>query len=300
MTSVMLRGMPEAPVAIPIARRLWSLTEPLHAVVYFSPEPVIAMKAAGYRGYWMGYFAQRSAPLGSVPPEVVHALFYNFSWERVSGALPDAWTFASPEIALRARRESTAAALRRQLGDLVNGPEFVAAVELLEAAALSAPLEGRAMYAANRALEVPADPVERLWHATTLLREHRGDGHIAALIAAGISGRQSHVLQALTNGSPRAVYETARDFTDDEWGARLGELSQRGLVEGGVLSSSGRDLKATVEQTTDELAAVAYGILTKEQQRALADALLPLVRAIVAAGEIPVDSPMGLRLDEIA
>lgn len=300
MTSVMLPGMPDAPATTALTRRLWSLTEPLHAVVYFSPEPVMAMKAAGYRGYWMGYFAQRSAPLGVVPPEVVHALFYNFSWERVAGALPDAWSFAGPEVALAARREASAAALRRQLGDLVDSAEFLAAVDLLERAALSAPLEGRTMYAANRALETPADPVERLWHATTLLREHRGDGHIAALMAAGISGRQSHVLQALTTGSPRAVYEVARDFTDAEWAARTAELGERGLVEDGRLSGAGTDLKARIEGMTDELAAAPYLVLTEGEQRTLADALLPLVRAVVAAGEIPVDSPMGLKLDEIA
>ena len=300
MTSVMLRGMPDALDAGALTRRLWSLTEPIHAVVYFSPEPVMAMRAAGYRGYWMGYFAQRSAPLGPVAPEVVHALFYNFGWQRVSGALPDAWSFAPPEVALDARRDSTAQALRRQFGGLVESPELLRAVELVERAALAAPLEGRAMYAANRALELPSDPVERLWHATTLLREHRGDGHIAALITAGITGRQSHVLQALATGTPRAVYDVARDFTDEEWTARLDELTQRGLVENGELTPSGRALKSEIEATTDQLAASAYAGLTESEQRTLADALLPLVRAIVAAGEIPVDSPMGLKLDAIA
>ena len=296
----MLRGMPDAPDPGSLTRRLWSLTEPIHAVVYFSPEPVLAMKAAGYRGYWMGYFAQRSAPLGRIAPELVHALFYNFSWPRVSGALPDAWSFAGPEVALDARRESTAQALRRLLGDLVEDPGLVGAVELLERAALSASLEGRPMYAANRALDIPSDPVERLWHATTLLREHRGDGHIAALIAADITGRQSHVLQALATGTPRAVYDLARDFTDDEWATRLAELTRRGLVEDGELTSAGRDLKAGIEAKTDQLAASAYQALTESEQRTLADALLPLVRAIVAGGEIPVDSPMGLKLDGIA
>ena len=296
----MLRGMPDAPDVGDLTRRLWALTEPIHAVVYFSPEPVLAMKEAGYRGYWMGYFAQRSAPLGRVAPEVVHALFYNFSWERVAGALPDAWSFAPPEVALDVRRASTARALRRQLGDLVDGPDFLATVELLERAALAAPLEGRAMYAANRALEIPTDAVERLWHATTLLREHRGDGHIGALIAAGISGRQSHVLQALATGTPRAVYDVARDFTDEEWAERIDQLTRQGLVEGGELSARGRELKSDIEATTDRLAASAYEGLTESEQRTLADALLPLTRAIVAAGEIPVDSPMGLKLDAIA
>ncbi|MGN6162829.1 MAG: SCO6745 family protein [Marmoricola sp.] len=280
------------------ARRVWQLIEPIHAVVYFSPEPVGAMREAGYRGYWMGYFAQRSAPLGEVPPEVVHALFYNFSWKRVRGALPDAWGFAAPEVALRARREASAAALRRHIGQLDVDP---AAVALLEKAAGSAPLEGRALFAANQALDLPVDPLERLWQLTTLLREHRGDGHVAALIGAGITGRQAHVLQALATGTPRAVYDVARDFDDAEWAALVEELRERGLVDDdGGLTSRGRDLKAGIELTTDQLASTAYVALTTKEQSALVDALLPVTRAVVQAGEIPVDSPMGLKLDEIA
>lgn len=298
MTSVMLRDMPDATEPGAVARHLWQLAEPLHAVVYFSPEPIAAMRTAGYRGYWMGYFAQRSSPLGPVSAEVVHALFYNFSWERVAGALPDAWTFAPPEVALRARRESTAAALRRQLGELVDG--VGTAVDLLEQAAVSASLEGHPMYAANRSLDVPTDPVERLWHATTLLREHRGDGHVAALMAAGITGRQSHVLHALTTGNPRDVYQLARDLGDEEWSSLVAELQGRGLVDpDGQATPDGRALKADIEATTDDLAAAAYTTLTEKEQRALAAALLPLVLAVVHAGEIPVNSPMGLNLAEI-
>jgi len=296
----MLRDMPDATEFGPTARRFWQLTEPIHAVVYFSPEPIAAMKTAGYRGYWMGYFAQRSAPLGQVPPEVVHAIFYNFSWQRVSGALPDAWGFAPPRVALDARRTSTAAALRRQLGTLVDSPDFASTVDLLERAALSAPIEGRPMYAANRSLETPTDPVERLWQAATLLREHRGDGHIAALTTAGITGRQSHVLQALTGGNSREVYEVARDFGDAEWSALIDELRDRGIADAdGQITADGRALKAEIEETTDHLAAAPYAVLNAQEQRALSDALLPLARAVVHSGDIPTNSPMGLNLDDI-
>jgi hypothetical protein len=296
----MLRDMADATESGQVARHLYQLTEPIHAVVYFSPEPIAAMKAAGYRGYWMGYFAQRSAPLGAVPPEVVHAIFYNFSWERVSGALPDAWTFAPPEVALSARRASTAVTLRRLFGDLTATPGFGEAVELLEKAALSAPLEGHPLYAANRSLEVPTDPVERLWHATTLLREHRGDGHIAALITAGITGRQSHVLHALSTGNPRDVYQLARDLGEAEWSQLTAEMRARGLADDeGLITSDGTALKARIEEATDDLGAAAFAVLTEKEQRTLADALLPLVLAAVHSGEIPINSPMGLNLAEI-
>src|SRR5664279_754521 len=152
------------------ARRLWQLLEPIHAVVYFSPEPLAALRAAGYKGFWMGYFANRAAPLGPAGPELVQALFYNFTAERVSRALPTAWSFAGPDVALQARLVGSEAALRRQLSDLAEGPEVAHAAELAWKAAASAPVEGRALYAANRALPEPAEPLAKLWHAATLLR----------------------------------------------------------------------------------------------------------------------------------
>ncbi|MGH3352561.1 MAG: SCO6745 family protein, partial [Nocardioides sp.] len=151
------------------ARRLWKLLEPIHAVGYFSPEPITLLKEAGYRGYWMGYFAARSAPLGAVPPEVVHAVFYNFAFSHVSRALPDAWGFAPPEVAHAARRSGAVAALRRQLGPLAESEDLARAASLASRAALSAPLEGRTLYAALRSLPVAEDPLTLLWDAATLL-----------------------------------------------------------------------------------------------------------------------------------
>ena len=82
-------------------------------MTYFAPEARAALDGLGYLGYWMGYFAARSAPLGTVPPEVVTAVFYNFAPERIAKALPVAWQIAGPEEALRARQDSAVAALRR-------------------------------------------------------------------------------------------------------------------------------------------------------------------------------------------
>jgi hypothetical protein len=188
------------------ARALWRLVEPLHAVVYFAPEPLAALDAAGYRGFWMGYFAGRAAPLGAVGADVVHAAFYNFAYERVAKALPAAWDFAPPEAALRAREHGAVAALRRQLAEVAEGPAVARAAELASRAAAAVPLAGRVLGAANHALPVPEQPLARLWHAATVLREHRGDGHIAALLAAGIGGRESHVFHAAASGAPRRTY----------------------------------------------------------------------------------------------
>ncbi|OBG31970.1 SCO6745 family protein [Mycolicibacter heraklionensis] len=278
------------------ARDAWRLLEPLHAVVYFSPEPLAALDAAGYRGFWMGYFAGRAAPLGAVGAEVVHAAFYNFSFERVAKALPAAWGFAPPEAALQARVEGAVAALRRQLAALADGPEVARAAELAARAADAVPLAGRVLGAANHALPWPDPPLARLLHAATVLREHRGDGHIAALLAAGIEGRESHVFHALASGAPRQTYTVARDFTDDEWNRLTNALRDKGLAAAEGLTPDGVRLKAQIEEQTDRLAAPAYEALTETERHDLIRALRPLTHAVVAAGEIPLDSPMGLDL----
>ncbi|MDQ4111678.1 MAG: hypothetical protein M3306_11345 [Actinomycetota bacterium] len=283
----------------PNARRLWKLLEPIHAVGYFSPEPIALLKEAGYRGYWMGYFAARSAPLGAVPAEVVHAVFYNFAFSHVSRALPDAWGFAPPEAAHEARRSGAVAALRRHLGPLADDVDRAAS--LASRAALGAPSEGRALYAALRSLPVSEDPLTLLWDAATLLREHRGDGHVATLLSAGIGGRESHVFHALANGTSPSVYATSRNIHETEWDALVSGLRSRGLVtdDGRSLTDAGRETKDGIESTTDALAATAYANLEPGEVDELIALLRPLAKAVVASGEIPGQSPMGLNLDDL-
>jgi hypothetical protein len=248
----------------------------------------------------MGYFANRAAPLGPVGAEVVHALFYNFGWERVARALPSAWEFAPPVAALAARVEGSVAALRRALGELADGPAVGRAAELAMRAADSAPLEGRTLFAANHALPTPEDPLEQLWHAATLLREHRGDGHVAALLTAGITGRAAHVFHAVAVGTPSEVYTVARDFTAEEWDAELTGLRERGLLEDDDLSELGRRLHEDIESMTDRLAAPAYDVLSIEERNELIELLRPMTAAVVRTGDIPLDSPMGLDLHDYA
>ena len=190
----------------PVARRLFELTEPISLVNFFSPEPNDSMAALGFRNYWDGYFAGRSAPLGRVPAEVVHAAFYNFAEGEVARHIPKVWDTTTPEAAHAAREHGCVAALRRILGDLVETPELACAAELLAKASTSAPTEGRVMYAGLRTLPMPAEPVARLWHAANMLREHRGDGHIAALVSERIGGTEAHVLSALASG----IYPASR------------------------------------------------------------------------------------------
>jgi len=281
-----------------VARNVWRRLEPLHAVTYFSAEPLAALAGVGYRGFWMGYFAGRAAPLGAVGPDVVGALFYNFTPSRVARALPDAWTIASPAAALDARRSGSVAALRRALGDDADGPAVEEAASLASRAARSAAPDGRALFAANAGLDWPSAPLDVLWHAATLLREHRGDGHVALLTAARLSGRESNVFQAAAGNATRELLAGARDYDDAEWSGVTDRLVERGLLTpDGSLTREGRSLKQDIEDRTDALALGAYAALDDGEVDRLLAALTPLAKAVIASGDIPAATPIGPTLN---
>lgn len=281
-----------------LARRFFDRFEPVHAVTYFAPEARAALDALGYRGFWMGYFAARSAPLGMVPREVVTAIFYNFAPERVAKALPAAWEIAGPEAALRARQESAVAALRRY--GVVADENVAVAAELAAKAARGAPLDGRPLFAANLALPWPDEPLTALWHAATLLREQRGDGHVAVLAAAGVSGRESNVLHAATGRVEPDYIARTRDYDEAAWRHHEQRLAERGLLNGdGTVTAAGRELKDRIESSTDALALSALDALSDDEVETLFRALTPITRAVIAGGDIPARTPMALRRDEL-
>jgi hypothetical protein len=281
-----------------LARRFYDRFEPVHAVTYFAPEARAALDALGYRGFWMGYFAARSAPLGVVPTDVVTAIFYNFAPERVAKALPTAWQIAGPDAALRARQESAVAALRRY--GLEADESVGVAAELAGRAARQAPLDGRPLFAANLALPWPNDPLAALWHATTLLREQRGDAHVAVLAAAGVSGRESNLLHAAAGGVPRDYIARTRDYDEAAWRHHEERLADRGLLnEDGSLTAAGRESKDDIESRTDALGLSALDALSDDEVETLFQALTPITRAVIAGGDLPDVTPMTLRRDEL-
>jgi hypothetical protein len=281
-----------------LSRRFFHRFEPVHAVTYFAPEARAALDGLGYRGFWMGYFAARSAPLGRVPAEVVTAMFYNFAPERVAKALTGAWAVAGPESALLARHESAVAALRRYGVD--DSESVRTAAEFAGRAARHAGVDGRPLFAANRALPWPDEPVLALWHAVTLLREHRGDAHVAVLIAEGISGRESNVLHTAAGKVPREYMMRARDYDDDSWREHEIALAARGLLDDqGTLTASGTDLKNHIESSTDRLALRALDALDDDDVEKLFAALTPITRQVIAGGDIPAMTPMGLSRDDL-
>jgi hypothetical protein len=270
----------------PTARRLFQLVEPVALVTYMADEPTEALLALGLGNLWDAYFAGRAAPLGrDVPAAVVHALFYNFADGEVARHIPRVWDMVTPEAANAAREQGSVAALRRILGDLADSPGIARAADLMTKAGTSARTDGRPLYAAVRTLPVPKEPVARLWHGANLLREHRGDGHNAALLTLGIAGTEAHVLHALSEGIPAATFGRISHLPRARLAAVVDGMRVRGLIGAdGRLTGVGRQTKERVESLTDELAAPAYDILGPAELDRLVDDLEPLAAVLVAAG----------------
>lgn len=258
------------------ARQLWVRYEPYHDVTYFTPESRAATDALGCKGGWMGYFGMRAAPLGAASPELVTAVFYNFAPRMIHRALPDAWAVAEPAEYLRVRLEGADAALRRMLGE-VDTPEIFEAAALARAAALAAPIAGRPLAAANRALPWPVEPHLVLWHACTILREARGDGHVAALVAHGVGPCQALALYAREHSLDPAYMRAARGWTVEEWAAAdvPGDLAE-------------------VERATDAAALAPWEALGSDRTGRFVDLMTPLALRIASANEAMRVNPMAL------
>jgi hypothetical protein len=283
---------PHAPVDGPSSRALWRRFEAVHAVTYFAAECRDRLTAAGLRGFWMGYFAARAAPLGAVGPSVVSATFYNFHPSKVRRAIPDAWTCAPPQTVLSARREGAAAVLRRILPSVDEDAETL--VPLIGRVVEAADSSGRVLFAANRDLDTVHDPVEALWQACTSLREHRGDGHVAALVAHGLDGCEALVSIAAAEGIPGELFRSSRGWSLDEWESARLRLERRGLFDRDGLSRSGVAQRETVERTTDRLAGAPFAALSGGDYLTLADGLDRVARAVTEIGVIPFPNPIGL------
>jgi hypothetical protein len=291
------------------ARRMWTLFEPVHVVTYFSPEARAAFEQVGLRGFWRGYFAGRAAPMGAVGAAPVIASFFVFAPAMVRRALPSVWSLATPAHVLRAREAGAVAAIRRLL-ELPAGTaapaELRDAADVLAAAAGELGAAGRALAAPNIDLPVPQDPVGRLWHAATLLREHRGDGHVAALVTADIDGAEALVLRAgvdlaIEAGAAghvgpswrRDQMQAIRGWTDAELDAAALRLAERGLVdEDGLATGAGLAVHRAIEDATDAAAARPWERLGPQQTARLAEALRPI--AVACASGMPFPNPIGV------
>lgn len=266
---------------IATARRLHDVVEPCHAFIYFAPEGKIAYGEAGLKGQWMGYFASRSAPMGAVGAPVVLSTFYGFAPEMVHRAIPDAWALSTPEVVLRARLAVADQALRRMWGDRVDGPEVRQAAELLRAAVETAECAGRPLGAAHQALPWPEEPHLAVWHGASVMREHRGDGHVATLVAHELDPRASLMTIVAVQPSYGEFVRNFRGWTPEELDETVEDLRARGLVDaGGMATDACRELRDAIERDTDRLAVQPYRALGAEGCERLIAALTPLATAI--------------------
>ena len=285
-------GMTDAAAA---ARRMWMLAEPVHVMTYFTAEGRAAYEAAGLRGFWRGYFAGRAGALGPVGAAPVIAAFYGFAPPMVERALPAVWQLISPEAAMAARTAGAVAALRRVLdgaGLASDGAATEAVADELYSAMAGADCGGRVLGAANLALPVPDEPLARLWLAATVLREHRGDGHIAALVAADLDGLEVQALRAGLD-MHREVMQPNRGWTDEQWDAAAARLAGRGLLGAdGRATPDGEQLVLDLEAATNRAAARPWASADPHAAADLAGRLAPISAACRA--EMPPRTPIGL------
>jgi hypothetical protein len=277
------------------ARRVWELLEPYHAVVYFAPQTVERYTGAGLKGGWMGYFASRAAAMGPVPAEVVIASFYNFHPARVRRAIPDAWGFASPEDVLAARYEVADGALTKILGDSAGGEDLEEMAALARTLAESCEPVGRPLFAAHASLPWPSAPHMVLWHAATLYREFRGDGHVTTLLQEEVDGCEANVLMAAANMFVAETQRSFRGWSEEEWEEAEKRLQGRGILdESGALTPEGLDLRARIEDRTDVLAMPPLRAIGANACARLIGGMQPIVGLIKSGGGVSYPNPVGV------
>jgi hypothetical protein len=266
--------------------------EPLHNHVYFAPETDEHLGATGLRPGRMVYFAGRAAPMGAVGPGVVTATFYNFSPSLVARHIPRAWTLADPERVVAARFDGVRVSLTRLLG----GPEVAESAEVAELAGLLREActvltpEARPLFAAYADLPWPDEPVLQLWLGATLLREHRGDGHLAALLRAGLSGLEALVTHTATGrGFTEAAAQATRGWSPEEWAAASAALTERGLLADGALTDAGQRQRTGIEAETDASSAAPFEHLGADRTARVVELGRDLSGRLVANGAYPSD-----------
>ena len=281
-----------ARMTLSLARSAHDATNLLHSLIYFAPETEQELTGVGLRAGRMCYFAGRAAPMGAVDGGVVTATFYNFSPGLAARSIPEAWDLASPDVVVGARFAAADAALTRLLGpDVIGSDDMITLAGLLRDAASACSREGRPLYAGHADLDWPQAPHLMMWHAESLLREHRGDGHICALVCAGLSGIEALVTHTATGkGFTPAFARASRGWSQEEWDSAVSGLTARGLLDSdGAPTPAGEEVRAQVEDQTDRLAAAPWQYLGDERTEEVVRIGKAMTRVVVKAGAFPTD-----------
>lgn len=273
-----------------LAWQAWNALEPIHAHIYFVPERTDEYSALGLEPV-SHYFASRSAAMGAVPAGVVSATFYHFSPGLVARAMRDVWEITTPEAVVAARYRIVDQALKARTG-VIDRTEMdgllAVALPLAEEAASVLETPGRPLYAGHARVPVPDGPLTRLWHYLTLLREHRGDGHVAALQTHGFEPIPALVTADGYSKIPVPSLQRMRGWRDDAWAEGVEAAVQRGWLDAeGVRTDAGTQAREAMEATTNELAAKPWRHLGEERTNQLLAALAPIRAAVISAGAIP-------------
>lgn len=279
-----------------LARQMWHQLEPIHAVFYYAPETFAEAATLGYAvdTRWPSYFAYRSAPLGAAGTGLVDAVFYSFSPAMVAQHIPGAWQVAPPDRVLAGRLAAVDAIFRAKLLAKASDQQVREAARLAREAAQAAPFSGRPLAAANADLPWPDEPHLVLWQAITILREQRGDGHVAALLTAGLDPCEALVSFAAVGAAPADTF-TSRGWTEGEWAAAADRLASRGWIGAdGTATAKGREGRTAIERRTDELAAPAWQALGADRAARLSGLVHPLLEAALLTGLFPPNTTLGI------
>ena len=265
-----------------LVAKLGAVTNSTHGFIYFSESASQAYAELGLTGRQQ-YFASRGAALGTVPAEVVIATFFNFNPEIVRRAIPAAWDVASPEEIQTVRMRAAGSQLAA-LG-AIDDAALDEATELAGRMMAGVTDEARPLAGANRSVAEPDDPWERLWQRLTVIREWRGDAHVAALAAAPVTALEALVLHAATGVVPRAALQATRQWSDDAWEATVADLADRGLVSAtGEFTDEGRAFRDEIEHRTNVASAPLVDAVGEADTRRLIDLLKPMQAALIEAG----------------
>lgn len=274
-----------------VRRQFWQGIEVIHDVVYFGDDIRERFDAIGLKGWWMAYFAQRSAALGTPDPKTVTALFHGFAPRLVERALPDAWSLADRDEILATRLTMAVDRLTPCIDPTAVDADIARLAKDLEAIVDGLDFAGRALAASHANLPRPNDPIERLWWAATVLREYRGDSHVAILVAAGLDGAAANAL-AVADGRAPVTQQQARGWDDDEWMAAYEHLRRRAwTTEYGEITDAGKAARAQIEDATDRVSSASFDEEMQARAITTEHPLVDLARAINSAGAVPFPNP---------
>ncbi|MGW2629182.1 SCO6745 family protein [Streptomyces chattanoogensis] len=273
-------------------RQCQHVINPYHSAHYFAPEFGVELAKAGVENRRAAYFAARGAAMGAVGAGTITATFYNFHHDLIAQHVPHVWSVTTPEAVLEARLRAADATLRRLLGaEAVESPEMAEAAELALRAAEGCTRSARPLYAAHADLPVPDAPHLAYWHAATLLREHRGDGHLMALLDAELDGLEALVTHTASGrGMSYLGVMATRGWSEEDWRAAQERLRTRGLLDAeGELTEAGVELRKDLERRTDRLDRAPYEHLGAEGVARLTELATKFAAAAMNAGAFPAE-----------